>query len=446
MNIVIAGDGELGFYLARFLSADFHNITIVDPHKELLELLESNSDLMTIAGDSTSIDVLKSANIKKTDLLISVLHEETTNIVTAILAKKLGAKRTIARVNNTENLTDENRKVFHELGIDAIVSPESIAAIEIVKLLNQAAATEIFDFSKGKLSLFLIRLDSKAKVLDKTLDEIAVEYPELNFRAVALHRESKTIIPKGNDKFQLNDLAYVITKPDGIGHLMKLGGKSKIEIKDVMIIGGGRIGRISAHMMEKKFNIKLIDTNKERCENLANLLTDTLIINGDARDVDLLEDEGIRGIDAFIAVTNDSETNIFTCLLAQKMGVKKTIALVENLDYIDIAQNIGIDTIINKKMIAASDIVRHTMDAEVVSIKCLHGVEAEVLEFVVKAKSSVTKKSIRNLHFPPDAIIGGIVRGDESYIALGDFQIQKDDKVVVYALPTAIQKVVKLFS
>jgi len=446
MNIIIAGDGEVGFHLAKLLSNEYHNTTIVDPHQELLKLLESHSDLMTIAGDSTSISVLEGANVKNADLFISVLHDERTNIVTSILAKKLGAKRTIARVNNPEYLNKDNKKIFKDLGIDAIVNPEGIASNEITKLLNQTAATEIFDFSKGKLSLFLLKLDEKAQVINKSLKEIASEHSHLDFRAVAIHRKGKTIIPKGDNKFLTNDLAYVITKPHGIDTLMKLGGKTKIEINDVMIVGGGRIGRMTALNLEKELNIKLIERDKERCYLLNDQLQKTLIINGDARDVELLEDEGIHGVDAFIAVTNDSETNIFTCLLAQKYGVKRTIALVENIDYIDIAQNMGIDTIINKKLITASYIVRFTMGAEVTSIKCLNGVEAEVLEFVVKPKSKITKHPISKLKFPDDAIIGGIVRNEESYIAIGDFQIQANDKVVVFSLPNAIHKVDKLFN
>ena len=251
MNIIIAGDGEVGFYLAKMLSGENHNITIVDPHQELLKMIETHTDLMTITGDSTSISVLEQANVRKADLLISVVHDEKVNIVTCILGAKLGAKRTIARINNTEYLTAENRELMRSLGIEAMVCPERIASKELVKLLHQTAATEIFDFSEGRLSLFLIKLDGKALVLNKTLNQIATEYPKLNFRAVAIHRNNKTIIPKGNDKFKLNDLAYVITRPDGIDALLKLGGKQKQEIRNVMIVGGGRIGRKTARRLEK---------------------------------------------------------------------------------------------------------------------------------------------------------------------------------------------------
>ncbi|MCD6661309.1 MAG: Trk system potassium transporter TrkA [Lentimicrobium sp.] len=446
MNIIIAGDGEVGFHLAKMLSGENHNITIVDPHQELLKMIETHTDLMTITGDSTSISVLEQANVRRADLLISVVHDEKVNIITCILGKKLGAKRTIARINNTEYLTAENRELMRSLGIESMVCPERIASKELVKLLNQTAATEIFDFSEGRLSLFLIKLDEKALVLNQSLNQIAAEHPKLNFRAVAIHRNNKTIIPKGSDEFKVGDLAYVITRPDGIDALLKLGGKQKQEIRNVMIVGGGRIGRKTARRIERDMNVKLIEMDKERCLSLIDQLEHTLIINADARDIELLEDEGIRNMDAFIAVTNDSETNILTCLLAQRFGVKRVIPLIENIDYIDISQSIGIDTIINKKLITASYIVRFTMDAEVTSIKCLSGIDAEVLEFVVKPGAYVTRRPINRIDIPKGSIIGGIVRGMQSFIAVGDFQIQEGDKVVIFALPEAISKVQDLFN
>ncbi len=446
MKIIIAGDGEVGFHLAKIVSGSgHHDITIVDPHEELLKMVESYTDLMTITGNSTSMSVLEKANVSKADLLISVLHDESINIITCMLGKKLGAKRTIARVNNTEYLTDKNKEMFKTMGIDFMVGPERIASREIVRLLKQTAATEIFDFSEGKLSLFLMRLDQDANVLDKSLDEIAHQYPHLDFRAVAIHRDSQTIIPKGNDRFKDGDLAYVITRPEGIRKLIKMGGKEHFDIKSAIIIGGGRIGRKTARALERTMNVKLIEIDRERCKNIAEGLERTLIVNGDASDVQLLEEEGIRETDAFIAVTNNTETNIFACLLAKKYGVKKIIPLVENVDYIDIAQTIGIDTLINKKLIAASYIARFTMGAEVASLKCLNGVDAEVMEFIVKPGVPVTRNPIRSLNMPKDAIIGGVIRKNKGLIAVGDLQIKENDKVVIFSLPHAISKVEKLF-
>ncbi len=447
MNIVIAGDGEVGLHLAQELSSlENQNITIVDPHEDLIKQVESHTDLLAITGDSTSIETLKNANVKKADLLISVLHDEKINLLTAALGKQLGAKKTIARINNPEYLRPENEIRFKNMGIDALVCPENIVSQEIATLLSQTAATEVFDFSGGKLFLFLIKLEENAPVVDKTLNDIVSMFPHLDFRAVAIHRKSKTIIPKGDDQFLVNDLSYVVTKPGGIDDLLKLGGKQRIDIRNVMIVGGGRVGRTTARMLENRLNIKLFEKDKEKSLQLANKLEHTLVINGDARDIQLMEDEDISGMDAFIAVTDSSETNILSCLHARKFGVKRTIALVENIDYIDISQNIGIDTIINKKLSTASHIVKYTMSAEVTSIKCLSGINAEVMELVAKPHSAVTKKAIKDLHMPKGAIIGGIIRGNDSHIAVGDFQIEEGDKVVVFSMPESIHKVDKLFN
>ncbi|MCK9290101.1 MAG: Trk system potassium transporter TrkA [Bacteroidales bacterium] len=445
MNIIIAGDGEIGFHLAESLVNSNHNITVVDPNEELLKMLESHTDLMTIQGDATSISVLRQANVRKTDLLISVLHEEQINLMTCILAKKLGARKVIARVNTMENLSVENRQIYQELGIDALISPEDIAAQEVISLLKQTAATEVFDFTDGLLQLFMIKLESGAPVINQTLKEIVAINKNLEFKAVAVHRNRHTFIPRSDDSFQVNDLAYVVTKPDAIDQLLKLSGKEQHSIHNVMIIGGGRVGRIAAKRLEKDMNVKLIEKDRERCFFLNDYLDTSLIIHGDATNIQLLEEEEIGRMDAFIAVTNHTETNILTCLHARSKGVKKTIALVENIDYIDISQNIGIDTIVNKKLIAASYMVRYTLEAEVTSVKCLSGIDANVIELIARPGSQVTRKPIKKLSLPEGAIIGGVVRADKAFIAQSDFQIQEADKVVVFALPSVLNRVERLF-
>ncbi len=445
MNIIIAGDGEVGFHLAEALVNSKHDITIVDPHEELLKMVESHTDLMTLAGESNSVGVLKQANVDKADLVISVLHDEQTNILTAILSKKLGAKTTIARVNTLENLSEENQKIYEQLGIDFLISPEDIAGLEVINLLKQPTATEIYDLSDGKLSVFLVRIEEHAPVVGKSLNKVAEELGHLDFRAVAIHRGQDIFIPKGETVFYPDDLVYTITKPEACDELMELVGKEKLEINNVMLVGGGRVGKVIAKRMEKELNIKLVEDDYERCLMLNDLLDETLIINGDARDINLMEEEGIENVDAFIAVTNNSETNILTCLHAKKQGVKKTIALVENLDYIEISQSIGIDTVINKKLIAASYIIRYSMGDEVTSVKCLSGINSEVVELIAGPGSPVTKKPIKDLNMPADAIIGGIVREEQAHIALGSFQIKENDKVVVFSLPGVTSKLEKMF-
>jgi len=444
MKIIVAGAGEVGTHLAKMLSSEFHDIIVIDPEAESLKDINSNLDLITITGSATSFEVLKDANIKKADLFIAVTHSEETNITAAIIAKKLGAKKTVARVDNNEYIRPENISHFTHLGIDYLIYPEKIAAREIVSLLGQGEIFESVDFSGGKLSLYVLKLNEKALVLNKTLYEISKE-KNIDFRAVAITRNGKTIIPGGNDTFELNDLAYVVTNKAGIKDVMKYSGKKKIDIKNVMILGGSRIGKRVAKSLENRFNIKLIEIDKNKSSQLADYLTNSLVINGDGRNIDLLIEEGLANMDTFIAVTGNSETNILSCLLAKKNGVKKTISEIENLDYIDLGEGMGIDTIVNKKLVTASRIFTFTMSAEVQTMKCLTGSDADVLEFVAKNNSKITKGSLRKIDFPKDAIVGGIIRGNKSYIATGDTEIKADDRVVVFALPSAVKKLDNFF-
>ncbi|MBQ9253587.1 MAG: Trk system potassium transporter TrkA [Bacteroidales bacterium] len=446
MNILIAGDGEVGFHLAKTLSKIKHNITVVDPHSELLKLLQTDNDLLTIAGKSTSIETLKDAGVADCDLLISVLHEESVNIITCMLGKRLGAKRTIARVSTIEYLNEDNKNIFKTLGIDEMVSPERIAAKEITNLLTRNTATEVFDFSNGLLSIYMTRIDSDAVFIDKTVAETAQLYPEMEARIVCIIRRGQTIIPGGNDYYRKGDLVYLLVKPEGLDKVKELFKKKDFQIKNAMIIGGGRIGRRAALNLENIMNLKLVEQDKERCLQLLDELNSTMVINGNGSDISLLLDEGLQETDAFIATTGSTETNILSCLHAHRQGVKKTIALVENINYIDVSQDIGIDTIINKKLITASYIARFTLNGDVTSSKWLSGIDAEVFEVIVKEKAPATKDIIMNLKIPQGVSIGGIIRDGQSFIAKGNTRIESGDKVVVFSIPESANKVMKLFN
>lgn len=445
MKIIVAGAGEVGSHLAKMLSSEFHDIIVIDPDEESLKTINSNLDLLTITGSATSFETLLDAKIKRADLFIAVTHSEETNITASIIAKKLGAKKTIARVDNYEYIEPENILHFTSLGIDYLMYPERIAAREIVDLLGHAEIFESVDFSEGKLSLYVLKLDENALVINQTLMEIAKE-KEIEFRAVAITRQGQTIIPRGQDQFELNDLVYVVTNKAGIKDVMKYSGKKRIDIKNVMILGGSRIGKRVAKSLENRYNIKLIEIDKDKSAKLADYLQNTLVINGDGRNIDLLVEEGLQNMDTFIAVTGNSETNILSCVLAKKMGVKKTIAEIENIDYIDLGESMGIDTIINKKLITASRIFKFTMSAEVETMKCLTGSDADVLEFVAKADSKITKGKLKDIDFPRDAIVGGVIRGNKAFIAKGDTHINAEDRVVVFALPSAVKKLEKFFN
>ena len=446
MKIIIAGCGEVGTHLAKMLSHESHDIIVIDTNSEKLEYIDSHFDIMTINGSSGSIEILKEAAVHKCDLFVAVAPTEELNIISAILAKKLGAKTTIARIDNQEYLMALNKQYFLDLGIDSLIYPEKLATSEVVRLLNQTGSTEIVDFSGGKLSLYVIKLEENAPVLNKTMIEASAEDEDFNFRAVAIHRLGKTIIPRGQDVFKVGDLVHVITNKSGVRKLMHESGKEKYSIKNLMILGGSRIGRRVAKKLQNQYNIKLIEMDKKKCFSLSEDLNNTLVINGDGRDMDMLVELGIKDMDAFIAVTQNSETNILSCLAARQFGVRKTIAEIENIDYIDLAENIGIDTIINKKLITASHIFAYTLKAIVQSVKCLTGTDADVLEFIPKPGSKITRKVLKDIDFPKEAIVGGVVRGKTAFIAKGDTLILANDIVVVFALPAVVSKVEKFFN
>lgn len=446
MRIIIAGAGEVGTHLAKMLSNENHEIIIIDPEENRLKPIDSTLDVLTREGSSTSLKILKDTLSKKTDLFIAVTHSEDTNITSAILAKRFGAVKTIARIDNLDYLEHSTTEFFRTLGIDSLIYPELIAAREVLGLLHETGATEFMEFCGGKLAMCVQRLEDNAPIINKSLQEIALTHRTDKFRAVAIKRAGKTLIPRGNEQFNLGDLVYVVSTQDGIDEMMQSSGKKNFEAKSIMILGGSRIGKHVALYMQKTCEVKLIDYDTKKCEDLAEILDKTLIINGDGRNLDLLEQEGIAKIDAFVAVTGNSETNILSCLLAKKMGVKRTIAEVENMEYINLAENTGIDTIINKKISAASRIFRHTSNPNVTQVKYMAGTDAEIIEFNVPANSKITKGTLRSLEFPRDAIVGGGTREGVPFIATGDTIINAGDKVVVFTLPSGYDKLSKFFT
>ena len=446
MRIVIAGAGEVGTHLAKMLSSEEHDLVVIDNDVDRLKAVSSALDVLTIEGNANSITHLKEAKISKADLFIGVTFSEDVNINSAILSKRLGAKKTISRIDNQEYLLPANKEIFENLGIDYMIYPEKIAAREIVGLLSETGSTEVVEFSGGRLHMYVIRLDEHAPIINKTLRELTPGDNGLEYRAVAITRRGQTLVPSGNDRFECDDLVYVISSKVGLKELYKYSGKKQFEIRDIMILGGSRIGRKTADSLGNQHYVKLIEKDRQKSYQLSNVLSNTLVINGDGTDMELLRQEGLDKMDAFIAVTGNSETNILSCLLAKQMGVKRTIAEVENIDYIHLAENIGVDTIINKKLITASRIFRFTMSEEVSSINCLTGTEAEVMEFQVKPDSPATKGTLAEIEFPREAIIGGVIRGKKAFIAHGDTQIKPYDRVVVFALRGVIQSIGKFFN
>jgi trk system potassium uptake protein TrkA len=445
MRIIIAGMGDVGYQLAKQLSSESHDIIAIDMDHDRLTYTDQMADILTIDGSSTSVSTLKKAGVEKADLLVAVTSSEEVNITSAILAKKLGAKRTIARISNGEYLEPEQGINFTELGVDFMIYPEELAALETVNLINRTAATDVLEFEGGKLSVVGIRLDKGAPIIQKKVYEVAQQFQSIDFRVVAIHRNFRTIIPSGNDKFLPNDQVFVISKPEGHETILRLAGKENIKFDNIMILGGGKIGRRVAGLLSDKMTVKLIDSDPDKAFELADKLPHTLVIKGDGRDIDLLAQEGIIDVDAYVAVTEDAETNIISCLMAKHLGVKKAIALVDKVDYIPLTQTIGLDSLINKKLISANNIVRFIKKGELVSYSTLEGIDAVLLEYIAQPGSEITKSTLAKLDLPKGSIIGGFIRNDEGHIGIGDSKINAGDKVVVFSLPDAVEKLEKFF-
>ena len=445
MRIIIAGMGDVGYHLAKELSNESHDIIAIDINQQRLAHTDSMTDILSINGSATSLSILKQINTDKADLFIAVTSSEEMNIASSILAKKMGAKKTIARISNEEYLSNEVKIIFNEVGIDFMIYPEALVVQETVNLIKRTAATDLLEFEGGKLSVMGIRLDKNAPIIHKTLNEVAKEYPNIDFRIVAIYRNFKTIIPMGKDKFLPNDQVFVITKPEGIEMILKLAGKENINFNNIMILGGSKIGRGVAKLLPEEMTVKLIESDEDKTFTLADELPRTLVIHGDGRDIDLLAQEGIIDVDAFVAVTEDAETNIISCLMAKHLGVKKAIALVDKTDYVPLTQTIGLDSLINKKLNAATNILQYIRRGEVLAQSSLEGIDAQLFEYEAHPNSPVLKKKVKDLDFPKEAIIGGIVRGEESFIVVGDSQILPNDKVVIFSLPAGIKKLEKLF-
>ena len=446
MKIVIAGAGDMGTHLAKMLSGNGHDLTVVDVDSKALVEVGNLVDVVTVEGDTTQFSVLRKAGVRKCDLFIAVRSVENDNILSAVMAKNLGAKKAIARVDSNEYLEPNSKEVFIDMGIDYIFYPEQIAAREVINLLGHTSSTEYVDFAAGKLSMVAFRLELTSPLLGRNVQHVEYSDDDLEYRVVAIVRGSKTIIPSSDERFEEEDMVYAITRHNATHKVVELSGRKEVEIRNMMILGGSRIGVRIANELQNEVNVKLVDYDADKAYRLAEMLDKTLIINEDGRDTEAMMEEDLSNMDAFVAVTGRSETNILAAMLAKRMGVKKVIAEVENINYISLAESIGVDTIINKKLVTASNIFRFTMTTEVQTIKCLTGSQAEVMEFIVKPNSPATKEPIRDLGMPDDSIIGGVVRGDRVFIAVDDTQINAYDRVVVFAMPDVVMRVAEFFN
>ncbi|MDR2804878.1 MAG: Trk system potassium transporter TrkA [Dysgonamonadaceae bacterium] len=446
MKIIIGGAGEVGTHLSKLLSQEDQDIVLMDTNEEKLNF-PSNFEIMTVEGNPTSIRDLKTAGIKEADMFIAVTPEESTNMTACMLAHHLGAKRTIARVENNEYLLPKNAELFSALGVDSLICPEILAAEEIATALRQAWTRQWWEIAKGKLILFGIKIRRNAPIVNKYLHELGHDGEERIYHIVAIKRNNETIIPYGFDQILAEDIAYFTTTKEHLDTIKTYTGKEDIHIRKITIMGASRIALRLCERIPHHIDVKLLEIDKEKSYRMAEKVgSNVMIIHGDGRNTDLLVQENIKNCDAFIALTGNSETNILACLAAKNFGVAKTIAEVENLDYIQMAEKLDIGSIINKKLIASSHIYRFLLQADVSTIKSLAFANAEVAELVARADSKITRKPVKDLRLPKDLTLGGRIRDGKAEIINGDTQIQAGDHVLVFCLNTAMRKIEDYFN
>lgn len=444
MKIIIVGAGEVGTHLAKLLAKENHEITLLDESPDRLSDLEMNYDLLTSVGSPTSIESLKEAGVAQADLFIAVTPYESVNMTACMLATNLGAKKTLARIENYEYLQPANKEFFHSLGVDHLIFPENLAAQEIVDALRYPWLRQTLSFHNEALILLAIKVREGATILNRKFN--SGDFDHGKYRVVAIRRKNSTIIPSGNDEILAGDIVYFVTMKENIDYVREQAGKKDFQVKSVMIMGGSRIAQKTIQYLPNHFQVKILERDKEKCYQLAETLGDVLIINVDGRNVEALRGEGIEEVDAFVATTANSEANILACLEAKRLGVKKAVAEVENIDYIQLAEELDIGTVINKKLIAASYIYQLTLDADVLDVRNLTSADAEVVEFVAKAGSKITKSRIKDIRLPENVNIGGIMRDGIGTIAYGNTQILPGDHVIVFCAASTIRKVESLFN
>ena len=446
MKIIIAGAGAVGTHLAKLLSGEKQDIILMDESEEKLNNLGGNLDLMTVNISPTSISGLKDAGVSGADLFIAVTPNESQNMTACMLATKLGAKKTVARIDNYEYLLPKHKEFFAKLGVDSLIYPEMLAAKDIVDAVKMSWIRQWWEFAGGALVLLGTKMRETAEILNIPLHKLGSQ--DIPFHIVAIKRGNETIIPRGDDSILLNDIVYFTTTKKYIPYIRKIAGKENYaDIRNVMIMGGSRIAVRTVQYMPEYMNTKIIENDINRCNRLTELVDDdVMIINGDGRDMELLTEEGIKNTEAFVALTGSSETNILACLAAKRMGVSKTVAEVENIDYISMAESLDIGTVINKKFIAASHIYQMMLDADVSNVKCLTFANADVAEFTVKAGSRITRAQIKNMGLPKGATIGGLIRDGQGILVTGNTTIKENDHVVVFCLGMMIKKLEKFFS
>ncbi|MDP8237456.1 MAG: Trk system potassium transporter TrkA [Candidatus Hatepunaea meridiana] len=448
MKIVVVGAGAVGYHLARTLSWEGHEVTLIDHDQSLVDRAGGSMDVMAVRGSGTSVSVLIQAGVQDSDLLIAVTSVDEVNIVSCMLAKQLGTKKRIARVRNQEYADPKTPVSLKGLGIDQVIQPELETAKEVVRMIRFPYAIDIVECANGKMVLVGLRIEKISDIINIPLEKLMPLYPDLNFRLVSIIRKGQTIIPSGKNVIQPNDIAYVISSYEDLPEVFNIAGKREEIAHDVMLLGGGMIGRMVGEMLEelKGYNVKLIEGDEERTQRAIQRLKNTIIVKGgEGIDFDILVLEGINEMGVFTALTDDDENNIVTSLFAKHLGVKRIITRISKSEYLPIIRAIGLDAVVNERILTSDAIVKFLLGGRIMALSSLQGTDADVIEFAVSAKSKAADKRLRDITFPDGSLIGAIDHKGDVNVAVGDSFIRSGDKVVVFCQPKAVPKLEKLF-
>lgn len=445
MKIVIAGAGEVGSHLAKLLSREEQDIVLIDRDSMKLAPLDANYNLMTKVGAPTSFVDLRAAGVADCDLFIAVTPFENTNLISCEIAKRLGARKTVARIDNYEFLRGDNREFFTSNGVDHLIYPEMLAAQEICTALKRPWVRHWFELHDGELIVVGVKIRDNALLIGKRLRDIT--YGQHNYHVSAIRRRHETIIPRGDDRILEDDILYFTTTRGYIDEIRSICGKRDYKIRKVMIMGGSRIAIRLAHMASSDYDMTIIDDNIDVCRRLPEKCSgcNVNIIHGDARNNDVLSEENIEAMDAFVALTDFSESNILACLTAKEFHVNKTIAEVENIQFISEAEALNIGTVINKKLLASSKIFQLLLDVDESSSKFMALADAEVAELEVRAGSKITRAPVMDLKLSHDMTLAGLIRDGKGMLIDGRTVIQAGDHVVVFCLAGSLHRIEKLF-
>lgn len=447
MKVVVVGAGEVGFEVSRLLEMEQHDVVVIDLDDEALEKIRDKLDVMTLQGNGTSAEVLTEAGIRTADLMIAVTAVDEVNIIACMMADRLGVDTTVARVRSNALMGTETVLSAGDFGIDIVIHPEESAAAEVVRLVRRAGATDVLTFADGRVDLVGIRLDPGAPVIGKPLHQVAAEAPHIPFRVMAIVRGVRTLLPGGGEVLRKNDQVFVLARPKHMPPVIKLMGKSENRMQHIMILGGSKVGaKVAAELSRARGRrVKLIEPRPDVAAQLAEHLPDTLVIRGDATDIDLLVLEGIGEMDAFVAVTEDEESNLVTCLLAKHLGVRKTVALLSKGAYIPFSQSIGLDAAVSTKLAVSREIMRFLRGKHVHSVATVSGLDAEILEVEAAPRAPITFGPLRDLDLPGGMIVGAVMRGKKLEIATGNTEVSPGDRVIIFVLPGHVTEAERLF-